>query len=278
LYFTGISFNGDSLLIRDIKSPVTIKLSPKTYLLSEIYVMPDSALYTLLRKAYNNIPNNYPNVPTLYEGFYRESTQNEEEQQADFIEAVLSIYKDPYQKPSDSPGQVELLKSRKRKIRDTGILYYGGAYLTIKNDFVLSRADFTQPQKFKSYKYKFNGIKSLNGKCFYDISFQKITRDTLALSGKMILDKESLAYVSFDVNRNIKSVKPQIKQRINTLHETYEEIDGKWYLKYYRSKNEDIRRFNEKKNIPRLNILQLILKVIPYIRFHTKNNYSFSIP
>lgn len=247
LHFTGIAFNGDSLLIRDIKSPVTIKLSPKTYILSEIYVMPDSTLYTLLRKAYNNIPNNYPNVPTLYEGFYRESVQNEEVLQADFIEAVLSIYKDPYQKPSNSPGQVELLKSRKRKIRDTGILYYGGPYLTIKNDFVLSRAEFIQPQRFRNYKFIFNGVKSLEGKDFYDISFHKISKDTLALSGTVMIEKESLAYVSFDVNRNLKSSKPQIKQRINTINVVYEETAGKWYLKYYSTKNEDIKRFDEKK-------------------------------
>lgn len=247
LYFTGISFNEDSLLIGDIKSPVTIKLSPKTYILSEIYVIPDSTLHTLLRKAYNNIPENYPNVPTLYESFYRESVQNEEELQADFIEAVLSIYKDPYHKPSNSPGQVELLKSRKRKIRDTGILYYGGPYLAIKNDFVLSRAEFIQPQHFKNYEFKFNGVKSLEGKDFYDISFRKISKDSLALSGTMMIEKESLAYVSFDVNRNLKSAKLPIKQRINTVNMAYEETAGKWYLKYYSSKKEDIKRFDEKK-------------------------------
>ncbi|WP_352421182.1 carboxypeptidase-like regulatory domain-containing protein [Proteiniphilum sp.] len=247
LYFTGVSFNGDSILVREIKSPVTIKLSPKTYLLSEVYVMPDSTLYTLLRKAYNKIPINYPNIPTLYEGFYRESVQNEEELQTDFIEAVLSIYKDPYQKSSNSPGQVELLKSRKRKIRDTGILYYGGPYLTIKNDFVLSRADFIKPQSLKNYKFIFNGIKSLEGKDCYDIGFQKLTKDTLALYGTMVLDKESLAYASFELNRNSMSSHPQIKQRINTVNVAYEEIDGKWYLKYYSTKNEDIRRLDEKR-------------------------------
>jgi hypothetical protein len=268
LHFTGISYNGDSLLIREIKSPVTIKLSPETYLLSEVYIMPDSTLLTLLRKAYNHIPNNYPNTPTLYEGFYRESVQNEKEQQADFIEAVLSIYKDSYQSPSDSPGQVELLKSRKRKIRDTGILYYGGAYLPIKNDFVLSRAGFIQPQKFKNYRYKFNGIKSLNGKEFYDISFHRLSKDSLALSGNMLIDKESLAYVSFDISRNMKSVHLQIKQRINTVNVTYEKSADKWHLKYYISKNEDIKRFGDK----------AIYGSVEYITTNIKNDSIHPIP
>ncbi|MDR1717357.1 MAG: carboxypeptidase-like regulatory domain-containing protein [Prevotella sp.] len=268
LYFTGISYNGDSLLIRDIKSPVTIKLSPETYLLSEVYIIPDSTLLTLLQKAYNRIPNNYPNMPTLYEGFYRESVQNEKEQQADFIEAVLSIYKDSYQSPSDSPGQVQLLKSRKRKIRDTGILYYGGAYLPIKNDFVLSRAEFIQPQKFKNYRYKFNGIKSLNGKEFYDINFHKLSKDSLALSGNMLIDKESLAYVSFDISRNMKSVHLQIKQRINTVNVTYEKSAGKWHLKYYISKNEDIKRFGD----------NAIYGSVEYITTNIRNDSIHPIP
>ena len=36
--------------------------------------MPDSALLTLLRKAYLKIPENYPKQPTRYKGFYQEST------------------------------------------------------------------------------------------------------------------------------------------------------------------------------------------------------------
>lgn len=95
LYFTGIALRKDSILIKDIISPLTVKLSPEIYQLSEVYVMPDSTLLTLLRSAYNRIPENYPDTPTLTEGFYRESAQDENEEQADFIEALLSVYKDP---------------------------------------------------------------------------------------------------------------------------------------------------------------------------------------
>ncbi|MFV0328888.1 MAG: carboxypeptidase-like regulatory domain-containing protein [Dysgonomonas sp.] len=247
LYFTGIALKKDSILIKDIISPLTVRLFSEIYQLSEVYVMPDSTLLTLLRRAYDRIPENYPNTPTLTEGFYRESAQYENGDQVDFIEAVLSVYKDSYQKPSDSPGQIELIKSRKRKIRDIGILYYGGPFQIIKNDFVLSRAEFIQPKKFRNYNYKFKGIKTLNGSDFYVIDFHKISKDSLALSGTMLVEKESLAYVSFDIDRNKNSLEPQIKQRSGTINSTYEKIDGKWHLKYSTLKKEDIRRIGNKK-------------------------------
>ncbi|MDR1503574.1 MAG: carboxypeptidase-like regulatory domain-containing protein [Prevotella sp.] len=260
LYFTGIALRRDSILIKDIISPLTVKLSPEIYQLSEVYIMPDSTLLTLLRSAYDRIPENYSETPTLTEGFYRESAQNENEGQADFIEALLSVYKDSYQKPSDNPGQIELIKSRKRKIHDTGILYYGGPFLIIKNDFVLSRAEFIQPKKFKNYNYKFNGIKTLNGSDFYEIDFRKISKDSLALSGTILIEKESLAYVSFDINRNKNSLELQIKQRLSIINSTYEKLDGKWYLKYYILKKEDILRFGNKKIYGAIDFIALNVK------------------
>lgn len=268
LYFTGIALKKDSILIKDIISPLTVRLSSEIYQLSEVYIMPDSTLLTLLRSAYDRIPENYPDTPTLSEGFYRESAQNENEEQADFIEAVLSVYKDPYQKPSDSPGQIELIKSRKKKIRDIGILYYGGPFLVIKNDFVLSRAEFIQPKKFKNYNYKFNGIKTLNGSEFYEIDFRKISKDSLAFSGIMLIDKKSLAYVSFDINSDKNSLETRIKQRLRTINSTYEKIDGKWYLKYSTLKKEDILRFGNKK----------IYGAIDYIALNVKRDSVNPIP
>ena len=247
LYFTGIGFKKDSMLLGEIHSPLTITLTPETYMLTEVYIMSDSTLLTLLRKAYSNIPNNYPNVPTSYEGFYRESAKNENEEQADFIEAILSIYKDSYHKPSDNPGQVELIKSRKRKIRDIGVMYYGGPSLAIKYDFILSRAEFIQPKKFKDFHYHFNGIKSLNSQEFYEISFYKTSKDTAELSGTMLIETESLAYCSFDINKKVKSLHPQIKYRNSNAIAHYKKINEKWYFISCVYNKEDERTNNDKK-------------------------------
>ena len=125
--------------------------------------MPDSTLLTLLRKAYLRIPENYPAKPSLYTGFYRESVQDENYQQAYLAEAMLSIYKDSYIKKKAEPGEVEILKSRKKEISSSGLLYYGGPFVPINGDAVLQRKDYINPQHFKAYKYKFNGIKESEG-------------------------------------------------------------------------------------------------------------------
>lgn len=241
LYITAVGYFKDSVRIEE-NQEVSVALVPQVYTLREVYVMPDSSLLTLLRKAYHRIPENYPSVPTMYEGFYRESAKNNDEEQADFIEAVLSVYKDAYDNPTKSPGQIGILKSRKRKIRDTGILYYGGAFVPVEGDFVLSRAPFISPRHFKNYCYEFEGIKALGDDEFYEVSFVKTSRDTAILTGTMLIEKESLAYVSFDISKEYTASHPQIKYRKYKSHVGYERDGEKWYFKYYTSTREDIKR------------------------------------
>jgi hypothetical protein len=268
LYFTGIGYQKDSVLIQDIQYSLSIRLKPKTYRLTEVYVIPDSTLLTLLRRAYNKIPDNYPTVPTLYEGFYRESTQNNEKEQANFIEAVLSVYKDPYNKPSSALGQIEILKSRKKEIRNTGVLYYGGPSLVVREDIVLSRADFISPRYFKDYKYEFNGIKTLGNEKFYEISFTKTTKGIFGINGTMLIEKESLAYVSFDINKDIEVLHPRIKARKSYKKVQYEMFNNKWYLKYYTYRHEDFPRFNDK----------IIHGAIDYVTTYIKIDSVIPIP
>lgn len=241
LYLSAVGYFKDSVRIEETRE-LSVVLAPQVYTLKEVYVMPDSSLLTLLRKAYHRIPENYPSVPTMSEGFYRESAKNNDEEQADFIEAIVSIYKDAYDHPTNSPGQIEILKSRKRKIRDTGILYYGGAFVPIERDFVLSRASFISPRHFKNYRYKFEGIKALGEDEFYEISFEKTSRDTAKQIGTILIEKESLAYVSFETSKEYTASHPQVKSRKYKEYAGYEKDGEKWYFKYYTSTREDLKR------------------------------------
>jgi hypothetical protein len=240
LYFSGVGYRTDSLLIRNIQMPVDIRLQPETYRLTEVYVIPDSTLLTLLRRAYNKIPDNYPTVPTQYEGFYRESIQNEKWEQVDFIEAILSVYKDPYNKPTDNPGQIELLKSRKKQLHDIGVIYAGGPFLIINSDYVLKRHPVLSPRHFKQYLYEFNGIVTFKGEEFYKISFSPADRDRSDIQGYMLLEKESLAYASFVVARS-RNNSLRMKNGRTEWTITYEKQNGKWYFSHlaYALQHED---------------------------------------
>ena len=241
LYISAIGYHKDSVRIEE-KKDLYVPLTPQVYSLREVYVIPDSTLLTLLRNAYNRIPDNYPIVPTMYEGFYRESTKDNDMEQADFIEAVLSVYKDAYDKPSRSPGQIEILKSRKRKMRNTGVLYYGGPFASINSDVVLSRKEYISPRHFKKYHYNFNGVVSLGGDEFYEISFTKTSKDTARIVGTMLIEKESLAYVSFETKVEYESSHITIKHRKFQSSVLYEKEGDKWYFKHYTYSSEDRTR------------------------------------
>jgi hypothetical protein len=246
LYFTGIGYKKDS--IRIVNGDFRVKLSPEVYELKEIYVMPDSTLLSLLRKAYNRIKENYPVKPTFSRGFYRESIQDGDKCQVDFVEALLGVYKEPYNRTSKEPGQLEIIKSRKKNLKDIGLIYYGGHFLAIDGDAVLTQADYINPKYFKDYTYQFEGIRTLNGNDFYAISFLKNREKSMKLySGTMLIDKESLAYASFEINSNHNANPFRVKESEKNIKIFYELITGKWHLKNYTYTNQHIDKLNEKK-------------------------------
>lgn len=246
LYFTGVGFQKDSILISS-SSSLNIKLMPQAYTLKEIYIMPDSTLLTLLRKAYLRIPENYPTKPSLYKGFYRESVQDEKYQQVYLAEAMLSIYKDSYNKKSAESGEVEILKSRKKEFKDIGILYYAGPFSAIEDDAVLQRRSYINPQYFKKYKYKFNGIKESEGKDFYDISYTNAKKDTTGIKGRILIDTKSLAYVYFERDHeNYQTSNFRIRGIESHSKVTYEKQNDKYFLKQYEYNNIEKNLLNGK--------------------------------
>ncbi|GHT38512.1 hypothetical protein AGMMS49965_02100 [Bacteroidia bacterium] len=233
LYFTGVGYEPYSLLISKATNPLSIKLTPKTYTLKEFYVMPDTSLIALLRKAYHKIPENYPDRPTRYEGFYQESGVYKDSL-LELVEAVLSVYKEPYTEKKEAPGQIEVLKSRHKELQNIGGYSYGGAFDPIERDFVLKRGKYINPEKFKNYRYTFNGITSNNERNCYEIEFHSKGNED-KIRGTMLIDEATLAYVSFNVHGQFKGnvalsalSPPLIESNENIV---YEQLNGKWYLK-----------------------------------------------
>ncbi|GHT74451.1 hypothetical protein AGMMS50262_07440 [Bacteroidia bacterium] len=234
LYFTCIGYEADSLLISRIVSPLSIQLKPKIYSLKEIYVMPDSTLLTLLKKAYTKIPENYPNQPIRYEGFFQEST-SQNDSLVELIEAVLTVYKESYTKTREMPGQIEIVKSRIKKLQETQWGFFGGAFSPIEEDIVLQRVNFIQPKKFKHYRYEFIGIKTFQDIECYAIDFHPLSKDSNNVQGSMLIDTKHLAYISFDIHaehsENAKKFIGMTKPVESDEKVRYEQLNGKWHLK-----------------------------------------------
>jgi len=242
LYFQNIEYETDSILISHIHSPLSIRLMPAIYTLKEVYIMPDSLVLSILRKAYNKISDNYPNTPTLYEGFFQNSIFNEQDSLIELIEAELAIYKESYQIKKKVPGQIEILKSRMKQLQKSNVNFVGGAFTPIDEDYVLKRASFIQPQKFKNYRYKFTGIKTVKEKDCYEIVFNPVSKDSDNVYGKMYIEISNYAYVLFDIcsehPNNAKKLIGLIDPTQYTVQVNYEQMEGKWYLKQISRKDK----------------------------------------
>jgi len=225
----------------------TYKLVPLPTELSEAVVFPRDTLLNLLRLAYWAIPKNYPTQPIMQTGFYREVQKANDTLYLNFIEAILDVYKGSYEHPS-SLGQIRVVKSRKNIFPglDTinNVRFYGGPFAPIDEDCVFSRKNYINPRHFKDYHYWLTEQKQMGNSKVYCIEFKEKND---SIFGTIFLDKNTLAYVGF----NVYSQKEQ-KSIVNTFrflgwhyNVGYQCIDRKWYLTYVK---EEQSGFNSQLN------------------------------
>ena len=200
-----ISFVGyeySEVKISDVKSSFIIKLRPVSIKIDEIVIMPDSTIYTFLKKAYDNISNNYPSKPTLLKGFYRESISKHTGEFLYIAEAVTNNYKTSYR--NRQKGQTEIIKSRKNISQDVDstlgyVRFYGGVFIPHFSDIIHEREDYIKPKYFKNFNYVYMGTTMFSGNPVYIIECtpkkQNIERHVKRL---MYIDVETLAYVYFE--------------------------------------------------------------------------------
>ncbi|MCF8358839.1 MAG: carboxypeptidase-like regulatory domain-containing protein [Prolixibacteraceae bacterium] len=237
--FSAIGYKSKSIPISEISSNFTVKMIPADYLIGEVTVMPDSTLRTLLKRAYEKIPENYPDYPTRSNGFFRECVKQKDARYLYISEAILDVYKTSYK--NDETGQVKIVKSRKNIAPGSDTInpvrFYGGIHYPHYIDLVKKRASILKPSK--KYKYELKGKEIYNEKEVYCISFSPKNELKKGITGKFYIDKESLAYLKFENGSNDVSIEKNEKgnpingivflDNLKTIN--YSEIDGKYYLK-----------------------------------------------
>jgi len=251
--FSAIGYESYTMPINNISDRVIVHLKKYDYQIGEIIVMPDSSLQALLRKAYNRIPENYPDYPTQNIGFYRESLRHDGGDYLNLSEAILDVYKTTYK--NESKGQVKIIKSRKNKISGSDTInyvrFYGGLFTAHSSDIVKNRNEILRPSV--DYSYKLEGIENFKGREVYCISFHPKKIKKKGRIGKFYIDKESLAYVKFDFRSNNEALKWMEEDQPLTFLSSkeerfiryYENINDKYYL---RSAFFSGKIFNKKTN------------------------------
>ena len=191
-----VGYKSRSIILRsDGSSDLKIILEPDIRLLNEVVIKPPD-IRQLILDAINKIPVNYPAVPTIITGFYRESERFDSVNYIYISEGILEARKESYQE-THRGGQIRLTKARKKEFYDSlnKIRFIAGPHIIHRFDFVMRRMEFINKNKLKDYTYSIDDITMWNGKEIYKISFKPNTTDGL-FQGAFFLEINSGAFIS----------------------------------------------------------------------------------
>lgn len=225
----------------------TIALTPSVMQLSEVDVNAPKDARALVLEVFKRKGDNYLNDPTLMTAFYRE-TIKKRRRNVSLSEAVVNIYKSPYQ--SSRKDAVQLYKARKStdysKLDTLALKLQGGPFNTLYSDIVKYPDIVFLERDFDQYTYKFSRSTRINGQLVYVISFyQKKDIIEPLYKGELFIDVEQKTLTSavYELNITNKVLAAQLFVRKKparvdvwptdiAYRVDYRNKDGKWYYGY----------------------------------------------
>ncbi len=229
-------------------SNLTIWLNLYSNSLNEIIIYPNNPRL-LVEEVIRKISTNYSNLSNMLTAFYRETIQKRNNY-IGISEAVIDIYKTPYDTRSIDKDRVEVLRGRRllsQKRSDTlSVKLAGGPYLSIFMDLIKNKNLLLNVNDLMFYDFWMEEPVTIDNRMQLVIGFEpRFEADISLLKGKLFVDRDQLALsraeFSLDMRNKNKAietilVKKPIGLRFN-LQEmsyvvTYNEIDGKSYLSY----------------------------------------------
>lgn len=175
---------------------------------------------TLLEKALEKIPENFPVVPERFRCFYRETVQKRQR----FIyisEAVTDMYKTSY---NEGVGRDRVLVAKSRllispKTSDTlGVKVVGGPAQGVLLDLVKNRDDLFGSEMLALYKLELGDPVMMNGRPQYLLRMIPHGEDEWALHHvKAFIDMETLSFTrldcSLDISNEAKATKTMLVRK-----------------------------------------------------------------
>lgn len=259
LQFSYLGYSSISEKISDLKSEGNYQLAEDPQVLQEVVITGVTAR-SIIDKAIGKIPENYEGSPYISKGFYRVNTKKEDTP-IHLSEAVFDIYY------PENPGKKKLFRLDKmRAIKDEkvahGITIGESPESLINSDVINNLKDFDLLNRsgLKQHDFYLDGTYDYFGREAYQITFeQKRGMKKVGFEGKMFVDKESLAFLSFDYSISEESLEyvklgsAAVRALMNLLdinlttlnsssHVTYKKIGNKYYL----SQSNDIGKVSFK--------------------------------
>lgn len=230
---------------------LTIYLEPSSKNLKEFVVLGGEPR-EIVKKALEQIPDNYSDHDNLFSGFYRE-TVKKGNRFISISEAMVDVLKKSYNRRVIDGEKVSIHKGRKLlspKPSDTlAVKLAGGPFMSVALDAVKNGEHLFKIDEMQYFDFKMERPELIDDRPHYVISFKPNTKLAYPLhKGVMFIDGESLALsrVEFELDmsdknkatRSILQKKPRglyFKPQEVSGVVTYKLIDGKSYINYVNS-------------------------------------------
>ena len=202
-----------------------------------------------MEEAIRKIPANYSDNSNMLTAFYRETMQKRN-RYIGISEAVIDIYKTPYDNRHIEKDRVQVLKGRRllsQKSSDTlSVKLAGGPYLSIFMDLIKNQNLFLNTNDLMFYEFWMEEPVSIDDRLQLVIGFKpRYEADIALLNGRLYIDRQQLAVsraeFQLDMSNKGKAIETiLIKKPIGLRFHpqemsyvvTYKEKDGKSYLNY----------------------------------------------
>lgn len=219
-----------------------IELVPSSKDLSEVII--SSKAKSLVQRAIEKIPVNYPEKPTIITGISRVYNIVNDSDYYYRSDGVLQVYSPSYS-AVDSKQAVKLVQNKFVLRENKKSKYYNdptkprwvGEYSSVA-DFVLSQSAFINLDYLKDYSYFEKEKTVYEGRKVYVIDFE--SKNKKNIEGTMYIDTATLGFVGFNLTRyNVREIF-FVPISLSKISITYQMIDNKWYLKNTHSESKHV--------------------------------------
>ena len=206
LLISYMGYESTKITAAEVKKNPDVYLDENPVALDDVLLASFSA-NSLLDRAIQQIPVNYDAFPYKTKGFYRVSSQKEE-QYIHLSEAVFELFRESNKV---GKGQFKLIKMR--AIMDEKGSHGMNLGLRTRTLFELDNINDWQSSPFlskkgrKEHDFKLEGLTSYNGTKVYVVSFdQKEGLKKAGLKGKVYIDSETYAFILLDYGISPKGI------------------------------------------------------------------------
>lgn len=241
----------------DLDTVTSFRLKEETVEIEEVSVEAQAISVSLPQRVLNAIPTNYPQLPVMLTGFYRNQlTLNATNEEYLFAEAVLQMYKAPYDYSFDE-DQVKLLKGR-RKTERYALVSQDGKYAAeipylvsgpqagTRLDVIAQRPPFLNELTLEEYRYTLREESTFEVRPLYVLDFEPkdSTSKSAHSAGTLYIDQNTFALVRAEFHthpariqeENRKGGELLVLSQSHTVQ--YRLVESLWFLQFVQSETE----------------------------------------